>query len=158
MTTKKPAKKFTSRKPPLDFEVDDEQFMAYAILPARTFAVFADKVGKLSRSSADYRGADKIELTFDETVTTILDSIELALPTDSAERLAARISDPDNPVDLGALTEILEWLLQEWGLAAAEGSGRPTKRQSASSSGSAENGDGSEGRSSSTSDTADSTS
>ena len=118
----------------------------------------ADKVGKLSRSSADYRGADKIELTFDETVTTILDSIELALPTDSAERLAARISDPDNPVDLGALTEILEWLLQEWGLAAAEGSGRPTKRQSASSSGSAENGDGSEGRSSSTSDTADSTS
>lgn len=135
-------KQFTSKKPKLSFNIDDDEFEAYAVLPARQFAVFADKVGTLQRNGSDYDGPDKVTLTFDETVTIVLDAVEMALTPESAERLAARISDPENPVDMTTLTDLLSWLLEEWGLIAA-GEARPTKPRSDSSNGAEETGVGS---------------
>jgi len=136
-------KQFTSKKPKLSFQIDDDEFEAYSVLPARQFAIFADKVGTLQRAASDYEGSDKVSMTFDETVTIVLDSVEMALTQSSAERLAARISDPENPVDMNTLTSLLSWILEEWGLAAA-GEARPTQQPSDSSNGSAATGDGSE--------------
>jgi hypothetical protein len=127
-------KSFTSRKPKLAFNIDDDEFEAYAVLPARKFAIFAGQVGKLQRAATGYEGTDKLDLSFDETVTIILEAVELALPESDAERLASRISDPENPIDMNTLTELLTWILEEWGLVAA-GEARPTKPQSGSSSG-----------------------
>jgi hypothetical protein len=136
-------KQFTSKKPKLSFNIDDDEFEAYAVLPARQFAIFADKVGTLQKAGADYNGTDKVALSFDETVSIVLDSVEMALTAESAERLATRISDPDNPVDMNTLTELLTWILEQWGLVAA-GEARPTKPPSDSSNGAAETGVGSE--------------
>jgi len=127
-------KQFTSKKPKLTFSIDEDDFEAYAVLPARKFAIFADSVDQLRRAGTDYSGPDKITLTFDQTITTILDAIELALTEDSAQRIAARISDADNPVDVNTLTSLLTWLLEEWGLAASD-EARPTLPLSDSSSG-----------------------
>lgn len=135
-------KQFTSKKPKIEFEIDDDTFQAYAVLPARQFAIFADKVGTLQKAGAEYEGSDKVDLSFDDTVTIVLDSVEMALTPSSAERLASRISDPDNPVDMSTLTELLSWILEQWGLVAA-GEARPTNPPSDSSNGAAETGVGS---------------
>ncbi|MFZ4431641.1 MAG: hypothetical protein ACOYOQ_00440 [Microthrixaceae bacterium] len=139
------SKSFTSKKPPVTFNIDDDEFTAYAVLPAATFAAFADQVGRLQRAGADYKGPDKITLSNEESVNLILNSIEMALTEESAQLLAERIRDKDNAVDIGTLTEVLVWLLEVWGYSSAEGSHRPTKPQSGSSSGPEASGAGSEG-------------
>ena len=98
-----PIKSFTSRKPPITFDIDGEQFVAYQVLPAETFGRFAEKVLMLQRAGSDYEGPDKLDLTLSETVTVLLDAVELGLAADSAQRVATRLSDLDNPIDVSPL-------------------------------------------------------
>lgn len=126
-----PIKSFTSRKPPITFDVDGEQFVAYQVLPAETFGRFAEKVLMLQRAGSDYEGPDKLDLTLSETVTVLLDAVELGLAADSAQRVATRLSDLDNPIDVSTLSEVLLWLLEQYGMSgkdadSAVDSDRPT--------------------------------
>ena len=78
----------------------------------------------LQRAGSDYEGPDKLDLTLSETVTVLLDAVELGLAADSAQRVATRLSDLDNPIDVSTLSEVLLWLLEQYGM-----SGRtPTRR------------------------------
>lgn len=136
-------KSFSSRKPPVTFDIDGEEFRAYRVLPARQFADFAEKVTYLNRGNESYTGADKVDLTMQDTISVVLEAIELCLDDDSITRLAARIKDRENPVDITTMTEMLVWLLEQMGMVEASSS-RPQQPTSDSPTGSEATGVGSQ--------------
>jgi len=144
-------KSFTSRKPPVEFDIDGEAFRAYRVLPARQFAEFAEKVSYLNRANTDYSGGDKVALTMQDTISVVLEAVELCLDPDSTERLASRIRDRENPVDVNTMTEMLVWLLEQMGMV-KESASRPSQPTSDSPTGSGATGVGSEASASSTAD------
>jgi hypothetical protein len=73
----------------------------------------------------------------------VLEAIELCLDDSSIERLAARIKDRENPVDLTTMTEMLVWLLEQMGMVNASSS-RPQQPTSDSPTGSEATGVGSQ--------------
>jgi hypothetical protein len=143
------AKSFSAKKPPVEFDIDGEPFRAYRVLPARQFAEFAEKVSLLNRANDGYTGNDKINMSMQETITVVLDAIELCLDSDSTGRLAARINDPENPVDIATMTEMLVWLLEQMGMV-DKSSSRPPQPTSDSPTGSEATGVGSAESASST--------
>lgn len=143
-------KSFTSKKPPVAFNIDGDTFLAYSVLPADTYGEFAEKVLLLQRSGAEYAGADKVALDVQQSIKTVLDAVELCLDADSVERLVPRLKDKDNPLTAETMTEVLLWLLDHLGISgdkdadkeATDGS-RPTQPTSDSPGGSPTTGDGS---------------
>lgn len=142
-------KSFSSKKPPVVFDIDGEEFRAYRVLPARQFAEFAEKVSYLNRANEGYSGSDKVSLTIQDTITIVLEAIELCLDADSTQRLAARIGDPENALSVPVLTELLVWLLEQMGMVDQTAS-RPQQPTSDSPTGSEATGVGSQASASST--------
>lgn len=143
MTDTAPAerKSFTSRKPPLAFDIDGEEMFAHGVLAAEPFADFAEQVSKIQRSASNYEGPDKLTLTAHESVHAILGAIEIALVPESAAKVAERIRDSANPIDLDTLAAMLMWLLGKYGMTKPEGEegegSDPTPEPSGSPAGSA---------------------
>lgn len=135
-------KSFSSKQPPVLFDIDGEEFRAYRVLPARQFAEFAEKVSYLNRGNEGYTGSDKVTLTIQDTITIVLEAIELCLDSDSTTRLASRISDPENALSVPVMTELLVWLLEQMGMVDQTAS-RPTQPTSGSPTGSEPTGVGS---------------
>jgi len=140
-------KSFTSKRPPVTFDIDGEEFRAYRVLPARQFAEFAEKVSYLNRANDGYTGTDKVALTIQDTISVVLEAIELCLDADSTQRLANRISDPENALSVPVMTELLVWLLEQMGMVDQSAS-RPTQPTSGSPTGSEPTGVGSAANSS----------
>ena len=142
---------FKSKKPPVVFDIDEETFTAYSVLPADTYGEFAEKVLLLQRSGSDYQGPNKVTLTVQESIKTVLDAIELCLDDESIARIVPRLSDKNNPLTAETMTEVLLWLLDHLGISGdskeEETGGRPTQPTSDSPGGSATTGVGSPERS-----------
>lgn len=113
-----PVKSFSRNRPPVRFEIDGDVFTAPVGLPAGTLAEF----GVRYASAANNTG---IKEQFD-ALSSVL---ELVLLRESYERFTARLTDPENPIDLEQLNQVIVWLLEQYGL-------RPTVPSSDSSSGS----------------------
>lgn len=95
-------KRFTSRKPPVTFEIDGEPFVAAGAVPAELMKDLMAQAEKLG-ASEDFEGR---YAAIKAIVTAVL------LP-ESLPGFQSRLSDTTNPIDFEALAEISTWLVSE---------------------------------------------
>lgn len=110
-------KDFGKVRPRVQFRVDGDDFEAAPAIPAEILAEFA----------ARYEGVNEAE-GVRETYQMLVSVLDLVLLPDSHTLLQSRLKDRANPVDIDQLTEIIEWLMEQYGL-------RPTRSSSGSSDG-----------------------
>lgn len=106
-------KDFTKKRSRIPFQIDNDRFEAAAAIPAGTLVQFVVKFSDLQN------------MTVDKKVSVLSEVLEMVLTKESYSRLQERLTDPDEPVDLDQLNEIIVWLLGEYGL-------RPTQQSSPS--------------------------
>jgi hypothetical protein len=111
------ARDFTRKRKRLNFTIDNDEFEAASVLPGD---VFADMVA-LYNSASDQE-------TFQEQHDLLKKALEFALLPESWQRYAARLKDKANPIDDDQTSEIVIWLMEEYGV-------RPTQPSQPSSDG-----------------------
>ena len=97
-----PKKSFTSRRPPVPFDVDGEEFTVVGSVPAEVMKTLLAQAGSLAEAST-------LEAKYD-SIRAIVATVMLP---ESLARFAPRLSDMANPVDIDALAEISTWLVSE---------------------------------------------
>lgn len=111
------ARDFSRKRKRLHFTIDDDTFDAAEALPGD---VFAEMV-------ALYNSATDVE-TFQDQHDLVKKALELALLPESWQRYAARLKDKTRPIEDDQTSEIVMWLMEEYGL-------RPTQQSQPSSDG-----------------------
>jgi hypothetical protein len=114
-----PARDFTKKRKPLAFTIDDDHFEATAALPGDVFAEFV----------TTYNGTSETE-TYQQQHDLLKAALQMVLLPASWERFAARLRDKTNPIDDDQMSDVIIWLLEEYGM-------RPTRPSQDSSDGSA---------------------
>ena len=117
-------KDFTRERKSLEFRIDDDVFRARSPIPAQVLLDFAKKFSNMSPDSS-----------MDDQLAAFTAVLDLVLMPESREIFFRRMSDSDNPIEVGQVEEIITWLFEEYGL-------RPTELPSPSAAGSASQGDG----------------
>ena len=111
------ARDFSKKRKRLDFEIDGDTFDAAPALPGDVFAAFVTL----------YNGTVDTD-TYQQQHDLLKRALELALLPESWERFAARLKDKARPIDGDQMSDIILWLLEEYGM-------RPTKPSQPSSDG-----------------------
>lgn len=110
-------KDFSKKKPPVEFQIDDDIFIAPSVLPVPTMQELASVAGSL-----------KNETDNDKLFAEIANIFNVILTDASAVRFQERLRSKEEPIDVEQLVDIMMWLLEEYGL-------RPTQPSSSSSDG-----------------------
>ncbi len=111
------ARDFSRPRPPLDFTIDGDTFHAARVLPGDVFAEFVT----LYNSTGDTE-------TYQQQHDMLKQALQLALLDESWQRFAARLADKANPIDDDQMSDVVLWLLEEYGM-------RPTQPSPDSSDG-----------------------
>lgn len=121
MTTAVPpaGRDFTKQRKRLDFTIDDDTFEAAAALPGDVFAEFVT----LYNSTGDTE-------TYQQQHDMLKQALNLALLPESWQRFSDRLQDKSRPIDDDQMSDVVLWLLEEYGM-------RPTQPSPNSSDGSA---------------------
>lgn len=109
-------KDFTEDVQPIQFRVNEDLFIAPAVLPVPTMQQLTIAVAKL-KDVGDSAAFD-----------AILEVFDAILVDDSAIRFRQRIADKVQPIGLNQVVNIMTWLIEVYGL-------RPTEQPSDSSAG-----------------------
>lgn len=120
-------KDFSKQARVVQFELDGDVFRGKPHLPAQTMIDFTLKVGEMENDNA----------TAEQGFRTMMEALEMVMMPDSYKLFRDRMRDPGDdaagpgyvPVELDQVTEILEWIMAEYGL-------RPTAPSEDSSDGS----------------------
>ncbi len=115
-TSEPPVKDFSRQRKRLQFRIDDDLFEAARALPGKTLARFAGRFSDVDKTPVD----KQLEI-FAEVLGMVL------LPESNA-RFQKRLDDLEQPIELEQASDVITWLLEEYGL-------RPTEPSSESSSG-----------------------
>lgn len=116
--TGRPAPKdFTKRRKPISFRIDGDTFEATPAVPAGVLVEFANSYTDVNAKAGPA-----------ESFQTVMSVLELVLLPESFKRMAVRANDLANPVEIDQLSDVLLWLLEEYGL-------RPTQPSFSSSTG-----------------------
>lgn len=110
---------FSRKRKQLVFTIDDDVFEAAAALPGDVFAEFVTLYN--DRADAD---------SYKDQREMLKKALSLALFPDSYERFAHRLQDKARPIDDDQMSDVVMWLLEEYGM-------RPTEPSPNSSDGSA---------------------
>lgn len=111
------ARDFTKKRKRLDFRIDGDTFEAASVLPGDVFAEFVTA----------YNGTADTE-TYQQQHDMLKSALKLALLPDSWQRFDARLRDKTNPIDDDQMSDVVLWLLEEYGM-------RPTQPSQPSSDG-----------------------
>jgi len=111
-------KDFSRPRERIQFTIDGDLFEAASAVPAEILVQFANQFNDVSTKSSSP----------DELFDALMAVFELVLLEDSYTRLRTRGRDRANPVEIDQLSDIVLWLLEQYGL-------RPTKLSSSSSPG-----------------------
>ena len=99
---------FSRKRLPIYFTIDEERFDCRKALGAEL----------LQDAMLKFKGAreDGGDITADNVLTKISDALEILMLTDSHKRFMAAVTDRDReePIDLGQLTEIFQWLIEKY--------------------------------------------
>lgn len=98
-------KRFTTRREPVLFEIDDDTFMCVREIPAGRLIDLMKLQQELSGTTDRARQLDVIVQLMQE----------MMIP-DAFAKFEARLRDPDNPIGLRLLVDVMKWLLGEYGL------------------------------------------
>lgn len=108
---------FSKPRKRLTFTIDGEQFEAASVLPGDVYAEFVTQ----------YSGTGEKQ-TYQQQHDQLKTALGLALLPESWERFSKRLKDKTNPIDDDQLSEVILWLLEEYGM-------RPTQPSQLSSDG-----------------------
>ena len=111
------ARDFSRKRKRLDFTIDDDTFDAAVALPGDVYAQFV----------ALYNKTGDVE-SYQEQHDLLKSALQLALLEESWARFAARLKDKQNPIDDDQMSDVVLWLLEEYGM-------RPTQPSPDSSDG-----------------------
>lgn len=110
---------FSRKRKRLTFTIDGDQFEAASVLPGDVFAEFVT----LYNSTGDTE-------TYQQQHDLLKQALNLALLPESWQRFTDRLKDKTRPIDDDQMSDVVLWLLEEYGL-------RPTQPSPPSSDGSA---------------------
>lgn len=110
-------KDFSRPRKRIFFTIDGEEFDSAVGLAAEVFVEFTVRFKQFNESD-----------TWADNYAALRAALELVMLPESFERLAARLKDKSNPVDMEQMADIVIWLLEAYGL-------RPTRQSSDSSDG-----------------------
>jgi len=116
ITEAAPVKDFTRKRTRLVFRIDDDEFEAAKALPGKT----------LSRFATRFTDIEKTPLA--EQLNVFADALGMVLLPDSNALFQKRLDDLTNPIELEQASDVIQWLLEAYGL-------RPTEPSSDSSTG-----------------------
>lgn len=111
-----PVKDFSRQRKRHIFRIDGDVFEAATALPGKVLARFAK------------RFADIEALPVDEQLDAFADALSMVLLPESDARFQKRLDDLENPIELDQASDVIQWLLEQYGL-------RPTEPSSPSSPG-----------------------
>lgn len=124
-------KDFTRQARVVEFAIDSDTFRGKPHLPSQTMIDFTLKVGEMEEEKA----------TPQQGFDTMMECLQMVLMPESYKLFRSRMKDPEAdtgpdaasvpgfiPIELDQVTEILEWVMGEYGL-------RPTKPSEGSSDG-----------------------
>lgn len=111
-------KDFSKARKSLQFRIDDDVFEAARAIPAEVLIQFVER----------FTTADPTQMTPKEQVGIFREVLEIVLLPSSYQRMKERMNDPSAPVDMEQLDQIIQWLMEEYGM-------RPTNESSSSSNG-----------------------
>jgi hypothetical protein len=109
-------KDFTRQRERLQFTIDGDVFEAAPALPGKTLTEFAKRFADI----ADTNLSDRLDV--------FADALGMVLLPDSAALFTKRFEDLAHPIELEQASDVIVWLLEQYGL-------RPTQPSSPSSSG-----------------------
>lgn len=98
-------KDFTKKKPPVEFQIDDDIFIAPSVLPVPTMQELADVAGSIKNETDNKKLFEKLTGIYDVILTE-----------KSAARFQERVKSKTEPIDINQLVDIMMWLLEEYGL------------------------------------------
>ncbi len=108
-------KDFSRPRKKISFTIDGDLFEAAPVMPAETLMDFAGHFNKVGGTPA-------------ENLAAMRGLLEMVLLPDSYRRIAERMRDRANPIDIDQIGDLIPWLLEQYGL-------RPTQRSSSSADG-----------------------
>jgi hypothetical protein len=111
-----PVKDFTRARKRLNFRIDDDLFEAATALPGKTLARFAARFNDIEN------------VTVDKQLDAFADALSMVLLPESDARFQQRLDDLEHPIELDQASDVIQWLLEQYGL-------RPTEPSSDSSTG-----------------------
>lgn len=111
-----PVRDFTRKRKRLTFRIDDDVFEAATALPGKTLAAFA------------VRFADIEKVPVAQQLDVFADALGMVLLPESNARFQKRLDDLNNPIELEQASDVVTWLMEEYGH-------RPTQPSSPSSTG-----------------------
>ncbi|MFJ8538184.1 hypothetical protein [Streptomyces sp. NPDC093591] len=111
------AKDFSRKRKRLPFTIEGDTFEAAPALPGDVFAEFVT----LYNNTGDTE-------TYQQQHDLLKQALELALLPESWQRFAARLKDKERPIDDDQMSDVVLWLLEEYGM-------RPTQPSPDSSDG-----------------------
>lgn len=109
---------FSRKRENITFTIDGEVFEAVPALPGDVLAEFAVRF-------TGTEDTDDLSVRLSQWKA----ALELVLQPESYARFTARMKDPERPIELEQSSEIIVWLLEQYGM-------RPTQPPSPSSDGS----------------------
>ncbi len=111
-----PTRDFTRTRKRLTFRIDDDVFEAASALPGKTLGAFATR----------FTGIEKIPVA--QQLDVFAEALSLVLLPESNARFQKRLDDLTNPIELEQASDVVTWLMEEYGH-------RPTQPSSPSSTG-----------------------
>lgn len=97
-------KRFQSKREPLRFFIDDDEFLAPPSLPAGMFMEFTRLKSQLRNSTVE---------SAEQQWQEIIGIFEKILLPESFELFQRRIHDPYNPIDMPTVVDVIYWLFGE---------------------------------------------
>ena len=111
-----PVKDFSRKRERLNFRIDDDIFEAATALPGRTLSRFAARFANVENTPVD------------KQLDAFADALGMVLLPESNARFQKRLEDLEHPIELEQASDVIQWLLERYGL-------RPTEPSSPSSTG-----------------------
>ncbi|MEV4227242.1 hypothetical protein AB0J81_09060 [Streptomyces bobili] len=112
-----PVKDFSRPHRQLQFRIDDDLFEAARALPGKTLARFAARFSDIDEKTP-----------VDKQLDVFTEALGMVLLPESNACFQKRLDDLEKPIELEQASDVITWLLEEYGL-------RPTEPSSESSSG-----------------------
>lgn len=97
-------KRFQSKREPLRFFIDDDEFLAPPSLPAGMLVEFTQLKSRLRNSNVE---------SAEQQWQEIIGIFEKILLPESFELFKRRIRDPHNPIDMSMVVDVMYWLFGE---------------------------------------------
>lgn len=111
-----PVKDFSRERKRLVFRIDGDVFEAATALPGKVLARFAKRFNDIEN------------VPVDEQLDAFADALGMVLLPESNALFQKRLDDLQHPIELDQASDVIQWLLEEYGM-------RPTQPSSDSSTG-----------------------